>query len=107
VGVLVDYLQLWNLLSEIVLQPTIEDRHVFSIASDGNYSAKVAYEGLFMGSVSISATIPGCGKPGPHLNADFLFGSLRITGAGQLTGWPKEDLITLQNAPCVIKRMKP
>jgi hypothetical protein len=54
VGVLVDYLQLWNLLSEIVLQPTIEDKHVFSIASDGNYLAKVAYEGLFMGSVYFS-----------------------------------------------------
>jgi hypothetical protein len=27
-GVLVDCLQLWNLLSEVVLQPTIEDRHV-------------------------------------------------------------------------------
>jgi hypothetical protein len=45
----VDYLQPWNLLFEVVLQATIEDRHVFSISSDGNYSVKVAYEGLFMG----------------------------------------------------------
>jgi hypothetical protein len=54
VGVLVDYLQLWNLISEIVLQPSIEDKHVFSIAPDGIYSAKVAYEGFFMGSTYFS-----------------------------------------------------
>jgi hypothetical protein len=54
VGVLVEYIQIWNLLSEIVLQPSIVDKHVFSIALDGNYSAKVAYEGLFMGSVYFS-----------------------------------------------------
>jgi hypothetical protein len=54
VGVLVDYLQIWNLMSVIVLQPTIEDKHVFSIASDGIYSTKVAYEGFFMGSTFFS-----------------------------------------------------
>jgi hypothetical protein len=39
---------------EIVLQPSIEDKHVFSIAPDGNYSAKVAYEGFFMGCTYFS-----------------------------------------------------
>jgi hypothetical protein len=43
----VDYLQLWNLLSEVVLQPEIEDKHIFSLARDGKYSAKTAYEGFF------------------------------------------------------------
>ena len=52
VGVLVDYLNLWELLSEIVLQPEVEDKHIFSIAADGKYSAKSAYEGLFAGSTS-------------------------------------------------------
>jgi hypothetical protein len=33
-----------------VLQPEVEDKHVFSIATDGKYSAKSAYEGLFVGS---------------------------------------------------------
>jgi hypothetical protein len=41
---------LWELLSEIVLQLEVEDKHVFSIAADGKYSAKSAYEGLFAGS---------------------------------------------------------
>jgi hypothetical protein len=30
----------------------VEDKHVFSIAADGNYSAKSAYDGLFVGSTS-------------------------------------------------------
>jgi hypothetical protein len=52
VGVLIDYLQLWEMLSAIELQPGVEDRHIFSIAPDGMFSAKSAYNGLFMGSVS-------------------------------------------------------
>jgi hypothetical protein len=52
VEVIVEYLNLWELLSEIVLQPEVEDKHVFSIAADGNYSAKSTYDGLFVGSTS-------------------------------------------------------
>jgi hypothetical protein len=52
VGAIVDYLNLWEILSDIVLHPVVEDKHVFSIAADGKYSAKLAYEGLFVGSTS-------------------------------------------------------
>jgi hypothetical protein len=31
-------------LSDIDPQPNIEDKHIFSFASDGRYSAKVAYK---------------------------------------------------------------
>lgn len=44
VGALIDYLHLWEALSDISLQPNIEDKHIFSFASDGRYSAKVAYK---------------------------------------------------------------
>jgi hypothetical protein len=37
-----------------VLQQKIEEKHMFNIASYGNYSAKSAYEGLFAGSTSFS-----------------------------------------------------
>jgi hypothetical protein len=50
VGVLVDCLKLWACLSEIELHPHIEDRHIFSVAPNGKYSAKAAYKGLFLGS---------------------------------------------------------
>jgi hypothetical protein len=51
-GVLSDYLKLWDLISGTELQPEVEDRHIFSIAPNGVYSAKSAYEGLFPGSVT-------------------------------------------------------
>jgi hypothetical protein len=47
VGALLDYLQLQEMLSNVVLHPDIENKHIFSIAADGKYSAKSAYEGLF------------------------------------------------------------
>lgn len=50
-GVLVDYLHLWNAISDVVLQPNSEDKHIFSIASNGQYSACSAYKGFFTGSV--------------------------------------------------------
>jgi hypothetical protein len=52
VGVLTDYIQLWDLISGIELQLEFEDRHIFSIAPNGVYSAKSAYEGLFLGSMT-------------------------------------------------------
>jgi hypothetical protein len=51
-GALIDFLHLWEALSDSPLHPDIEDRHIFSIAPDGNYSAKTAYAGLFQGSCS-------------------------------------------------------
>jgi hypothetical protein len=39
----VDYLHLWDLLSDFELQPDTEDNHISGLASDGKYSAKTAY----------------------------------------------------------------
>jgi hypothetical protein len=50
VGVLMDYLVLWDLLQEVELQVGIEDRQVFRLAADGKYSAKLVYESFFIGS---------------------------------------------------------
>ena len=50
-GVLVDYLHLWNAIADVVLQPNSEDKHIFSIASNGQYSACSAHKGFFTGSV--------------------------------------------------------
>jgi hypothetical protein len=38
----------------MVLQPDIEDKLIFSVAADGNYSAKAAYEDFFSGSTSFA-----------------------------------------------------
>jgi hypothetical protein len=52
VGVLIDYLHIWDLLSDFELQPSIDDKHLFSLASNRKYSAKFAYKGFFLGSSS-------------------------------------------------------
>ncbi|WVZ62943.1 hypothetical protein U9M48_012631 [Paspalum notatum var. saurae] len=50
VGVLTDYLHLWDLLSGLQLQPEVEDRHIWKLSPNGHYSAKSAYEGFFLGA---------------------------------------------------------
>jgi len=50
VGVMVDVLQLWDILSDVVLQPEREDKHIWRFSSSGQYSAKAAYEGFFLGA---------------------------------------------------------
>jgi hypothetical protein len=52
VGVIVDYLLLWDVLSDFLLQPNVEDRHIWWFSSDGQYSARTAYKVLFVGSTS-------------------------------------------------------
>jgi hypothetical protein len=69
----VDYIQLWDLLSNVELRPDQDDKHIFSLASDGCYSAKAAYEGFFAGSTLFGILAPtlGCGKHGLLRNAGF------------------------------------
>jgi hypothetical protein len=52
VGVIIDYLQLWDLLADFQLQPDIEDRHIWRFSASGQYSAKTAYEGFFLGATT-------------------------------------------------------
>ena len=51
VGALVDYVNLWDMLDSVELQPGTEDRHFFRLSANGKYSAKAAYEGFFCGSI--------------------------------------------------------
>jgi hypothetical protein len=50
VGVISEYLTLWDLVDSVQLWPKVEDLHFFRLAANGKYSLKEAYEGLFIGS---------------------------------------------------------
>jgi hypothetical protein len=51
VGVLVEYLQLWEVLQIVELQPGVQDNHFWRFTENRKYLAKTTYEGLFWGSV--------------------------------------------------------
>lgn len=50
VGVIVEYLLIWDLLLDIELHPEVEDSHIWKLSLSGQYSAESAYEGFFFGS---------------------------------------------------------
>jgi hypothetical protein len=47
----VEFLEVWDLILEVELHEQIEGRHVFMLATNGQYSSKAVYEALFLGSV--------------------------------------------------------
>ena len=51
VPVLIEFFKLWDLLSDLTLQPVVDDAHIWQFSSSGVYSAKSAYEGFFIGVV--------------------------------------------------------
>ncbi|CAN6247387.1 unnamed protein product, partial [Urochloa humidicola] len=52
VGVLIEYLHLWDIVADIQLQPEVEDKHIWKLTPNGHYTAKSAYEGFFLGATT-------------------------------------------------------
>ena len=50
-NVLAEFLGVWNLIAHLVLQPEVEDIHIWHFSATGKYSAKSAYEALFTGAI--------------------------------------------------------
>jgi hypothetical protein len=48
VEVLVDYLDLWDAILTVNINPHREDKHIFSFVHNDKYSDKVAYESLII-----------------------------------------------------------
>ena len=51
VQVLIEYINLWELLSYVELQPDVEDTHIWTFSTTGQYTTKSAYEALFIGAI--------------------------------------------------------
>ncbi|WVZ90618.1 hypothetical protein U9M48_036903, partial [Paspalum notatum var. saurae] len=50
--VLVEYLQLWNMVDGVNLQPDTTDQHIWHLSSHGIYSSKSAYEAFLTRSIT-------------------------------------------------------
>ena len=51
VQVLIEYINLWELFSNVELQPDVEDTHIWKFSTTGQYTTKLAYEALFIGAI--------------------------------------------------------
>jgi len=48
---LMGYLELWDIISAVVLQEGVPDRHIWRLSTTGQYTAKSAYDALFQGAI--------------------------------------------------------
>jgi len=55
VAVLSEYLDVWDLVQEVVLQPDVEDIHNWRFVASGHFTTSLAYEALFNGSIYFAA----------------------------------------------------
>jgi len=55
VSAIVEFLELWDILSSVDLQPGVDDSHIWKLNTSGQYTAKSAYEGFFQGAVRLES----------------------------------------------------
>jgi hypothetical protein len=53
VAIIAEYIQLWDLLDEVQLQEEVDDTHKWRFDTSGQYSAKSAYDNLFLGATLV------------------------------------------------------
>jgi len=68
VDVIVEFLELWDIISEVELQPGVEDSHIWRFSLCGQYTAKSAYDRFFQGAIKLNH-MRGFGKLGHQANA--------------------------------------
>ncbi|GJN25462.1 hypothetical protein PR202_gb13291 [Eleusine coracana subsp. coracana] len=51
VQILIEYLQVWYLVENVILQQGVQDQHVWHFTQSGIYSSKSAYDAFFLGAI--------------------------------------------------------
>ena len=100
-----EYLDLWDILTEVELQEGNSDKHIWRLSSSGVYTAKSAYDALFEGAIA-SLPMSAFGNLGHPLSAVSLCGWLLTTVAGQQTGLLGEASPIQIDACCAIRRRR-
>ncbi|GJN16027.1 hypothetical protein PR202_gb02977 [Eleusine coracana subsp. coracana] len=100
-----EFLNLCLIITQVTLQPGVEDKHVWKFSASGNYSTKSAYEALFIGSTSFEPweRVWKTWAPGKCHFFIWLAVQRRCWTADRLR---KRAYLIPRLAPSVIKRMK-
>jgi len=100
-----EYLDLWDILTEVELQEGNTDKHIWRLSGSGVYTAKSAYDALFEGAISF-APYERIWKSWAPLSVVSLCGWLLTTGVGQQTGLLGEASPIQFDACCAIRRRR-
>ena len=100
-----EYLLIWGLVDDLVLQPTVPDQHKWKLTISGTYSSRSAYNAFFFGSIRF-APWKHIWRSWAPLRCKFFFGWPLTTGVGQLIALPSVGFLTRQHARFVIRLRK-
>ena len=100
-----EYLLIWGLIDDLVLQPTVPDQHKWKLSISGTYSSRSAYNAFFFGSIRF-APWKRIWRSWAPLRCKFFFGWPLTTGVGQLIALPSVGFLTRQHARFVIRLRK-
>jgi hypothetical protein len=86
VHAIVEFLELWDILSSVELQPGVDDSHIWKLNTSGQYTAESAYEGFFQGAVRLESW-ERIWKTWHRANVTSSCGLSHLTGAGLWICW--------------------
>jgi hypothetical protein len=106
IEIIVEYIQLWELLLDIQLQPKVEDTHFWRLSANGKYSAKSRYDHLFMGATLFKPCERIWKSWAPPNCQFFLWLVAHLSAVGLHIAWHAGVCPIWINVRFAIKRMK-